>query len=891
MSEKKYVYHFAEGNANMKMLLGGKGANLAEMSRIGLPVPPGFIVTTEACRDFIAQGQQFPAGLKEEVQTAMKQLEGELGRCFGGENDLLLISVRSGSPVSMPGMMDTVLNLGLNDRTVEALAKDSGNETFALDCYRRLLTMFGDVVLGVEHDKFAAIYDSEKHRVGVSFDYQLTPDSLRRIINDYKDLIAAAGAHPFPQDPMEQLFMSIFAVFNSWQNDRAVIYRKLHKIPDDYGTAVNIQAMVFGNMGEGSGSGVAFSRNPSTGEKALYGEYLLNAQGEDIVAGIRTPKPISLLKEELPEIYDQFAEKSDFIEKHYKNMQDMEFTVERGKLWILQTRNGKRTAAASVRIAVNMAEEGLISKEEAIMSVDAGQLSQLLHRQIDPQAEVQVIAAGLPASPGAASGTVVFDSEQAHQMTKNGAKVILVRTETTPDDIQGIVAAQGILTSRGGMTSHAAVVARGMGKCCVCGCEAIKIDYINKVFTVDDLTIKEGDTISIDGTQGHVVLGEVPMVEPELSPEFMQLSKWADDIRTLSVRANADNPADAARAIELGATGIGLCRTEHMFMDPQRLPLVQAMILAENAAQRQEALGKLLPVQQQDFYDIFKTMDGLPVTMRLLDPPLHEFLPDATKLAVEICTMEFTKAPQSEIDEKKRLLDIIETLAERNPMLGNRGCRLGITFPEIYEMQAEAIFHAAAQLCKEGCCPVPEIEIPLISDNRELTYIRKLILRAKDKVEKETGIVVECKIGVMIELPRAALIADELAVQADFFCFGTNDLTQATLGFSRDDAEGTFMPAYLEKKIFIESPFIVIDRTGVGKLMQMAVDNGRSVKPDLLIGICGEQGGEPGSIEFCHLTGLDYVSCSPFRIPIARIAAAQAKIKHEHDIEGDFNTH
>lgn len=864
----------------MKMLLGGKGANLAEMTKIGLPVPPGLIVTTEACRDFIAQGQKLPAGLEDEIKEKIKQLESDLNRQFGGQNNLLLMSVRSGSPVSMPGMMDTVLNLGLNDHAVDVLAKESGNERFALDCYRRLLTMFGDVVLGVEHHKFDSLLETEKKRTGVCFDYELSASSLRKIIVEYKNLIKKESERPFPQDPLEQLFMSVSAVFNSWQNDRAIVYRKLHKIPDDYGTAVNIQAMVFGNMGDACGTGVAFTRNPSTGEKKLYGEYLINAQGEDVVAGIRTPRPIAELGKELPEIYQQFAGICNLMERHYKNMQDIEFTVERGKLWILQTRNGKRTAMAAVKIAVDMVEEGLIAQEEAILSVDAGQLDQLLHRRIDPNAELHVIARGLPASPGAASGAVVFDAEQAYEQAKLGRKVLLVRTETTPDDIQGIVAAQGVLTARGGMTSHAAVVARGMGKSCVCGCESIVINHEKGLFTIGDLIIKEGDVVSIDGSDGRVILGEVPMIDPELSPEFQKISGWADEIRTLGVRANADTPEDAAKSREFGAAGIGLCRTEHMFMAPDRLPIVQEMIMSDNIEARQIALAKLLPIQQEDFYQILKVMDGFPVTIRLLDPPLHEFLPDAATLTTEINALRLSGGDQREIAEKEEILRKVSALTEHNPMLGHRGCRLGITFPEIYEMQARAVLQAAAQLIKEGYNPVPEIEIPLVVDVKELALLREVIINVAEKVMKETGVKVNYKIGTMIEMPRAALLADEVADQAEFFSFGTNDLTQATLGFSRDDAEGSFMPAYLEKKIFDENPFVVIDRAGVGKLMKMAVELGRNTKPDLLIGICGEQGGEPNSIEFSHLAGLDFVSCSPFRVPIARLAAAQAKVNN-----------
>jgi len=886
----KYVYLFEEGNAEMKMLLGGKGANMAEMTNIGLPVPPGLIVTTEACRDFTALGQKFPAGLEDEVKEKIKLLEDKLGKRFGDENNPLLVSVRSGAPVSMPGMMDTVLNLGLNDRTVEVLAKATNNERFAMDCYRRFITMFGDVVMGVEHHKFESILEAQKKKSDVRFDHELTAADLREVIVDYKKLIQQEAGRSFPQEPVEQLFMSVFAVFNSWNNDRAIVYRKLNKIPDDFGTAVNIQAMVFGNMGDDCGTGVAFTRNPSTGEKKLYGEYLINAQGEDVVAGIRTPQPIAALEKDMPEIYRQFADTCKLLEKHYRNLQDIEFTVERGKLWILQTRNGKRTAPAAIKVAVDMVEEGLITKEDAVLRVEAGQLDQLLHRRIDPGAKLDVVTKGLPASPGAASGEVVFDAELAEELAKTGKKLLLVRTETTPDDIHGIVASQGVLTSRGGMTSHAAVVARGMGKPCVCGCEAMRIDYGNKLFTIGDLKIKEGDIVSIDGSNGNVMLGEVPMIDPELSQEFQKILEWADEIRTLGVRANADTPEDAAKSREFGAAGIGLCRTEHMFMAQDRLPIVQEMILASNLEERQVALAKLLPMQQGDFYGILKAMDGFPVTIRFLDPPLHEFLPNAEELVVEITTLRLTNGDKREIDKKEELLRKVRALSEQNPMLGHRGCRLGITFPEVYAMQARAVLQAAAQLIKEGYNPVPEIEIPLVIDVKELAYLRELVINVGEEVMKETGVKIHYTIGTMIEVPRAALLADEVAAQAEFFSFGTNDLTQTTLGFSRDDAEGKFIPAYLEKKIFTDSPFVVLDRFGVGKLMKMAVELGRTTKPDLLIGICGEHGGEPSSIEFCHLAGLNFVSCSPFRVPIARLAAAQAKVNNMPGAKRDFGT-
>ncbi|OPX88099.1 MAG: Pyruvate, phosphate dikinase [Pelotomaculum sp. PtaB.Bin104] len=890
MSKKKYVYLFSEGNAEMKFLLGGKGANMAEMTNIGLPVPPGLTITTEACNDFSAQGQKFPAGLEEEVKEKIIELEAILGKKFGDEANPLLVSVRSGAPVSMPGMMDTVLNLGLNDRTVEAFANNTANERFAMDCYRRFITMFGDVVMGVEHHKFESILEEQKKKTDVRFDHQLSAADLREVIVEFKKLIERETGSSFPQDPVEQLFMSVFAVFNSWNNDRAIVYRKLNKIPDDYGTAVNIQAMVFGNMGDDCGTGVAFTRNPSTGENNLYGEYLINAQGEDVVAGIRTPQSISALGNDMPEIYQQFANICKLLENHYRNMQDIEFTVERGRLYILQTRNGKRTASAAVKVAVDMVDEGLINKEEAILRVEAAHLDQLLHRRIDPSAKLEVVASGLPASPGAASGAVVFDATLAEELAKDGKKLLLVRTETTPDDIHGIVAAQGVLTSRGGMTSHAAVVARGMGKPCVCGCEAMRIDYDSKEFTIGNLVVKEGDVISIDGAAGSVMLGEVPMIDPEISAEFKRILDWADEIRTLGVRANADTPEDAAKSREFGAAGIGLCRTEHMFMAQDRLPIVQEMILASTLEERQVALDKLLSMQQGDFYGILKAMDGFPVTIRFLDPPLHEFLPNAEELMVEITTLRLTNGDQGVIAEKEALLSKVRALSEFNPMLGHRGCRLGITYPEVYAMQARAVLQAAAQLIKEGYNPVPEIEIPLVIDVKELAFLRELVINVGQEVMKETGIDIHYTIGTMIEVPRAALLADEVATQAEFFSFGTNDLTQTTLGFSRDDAEGKFIPAYLEKKILADSPFVVLDRNGVGKLMKMAVELGRSTKPNLLIGICGEHGGEPSSIEFCHIIGLDFVSCSPFRVPIARLAAAQAKVKNMPGAKQDFGT-
>ncbi|MFX4263409.1 pyruvate, phosphate dikinase [Pelotomaculum propionicicum] len=886
----KYVYLFEEGGAGMKNLLGGKGANLAEMTNIGLPVPPGIIITTGACKEFSASGQKFPEGLEEQVKDKIKILESSLGKKFGDKANPLLVSVRSGAPVSMPGMMDTVLNLGLNDITVGALAENTVNERFALDCYRRFITMFGDVVMGIDHSKFERILDRQKLKAQVNFDNQLSGGEWREVIEEYKKLIKRETGDDFPQDPMKQLFMSIYAVFNSWNNDRAVVYRRINKIPDELGTAVNIQAMVFGNMSNDSGTGVAFTRNPSTGEKKLYGEYLINAQGEDVVAGIRTPQPIASLQKEMPVIYSQFEEICRRLENHYRDMQDIEFTVERGKLWILQTRNGKRTAQAAIKVAVDMVNEGLITREEAVLRIEPAQLDHLLHRRIDPEARLNIVARGLPASPGAASGMVVFDADLAEKLGQEGKKLVLVRTETTPDDIHGILYAQGILTSRGGMTSHAAVVARGMGKPCVCGCEALQIDYDKNELKVGNLVIKQGDIISIDGSTGNVITGTVPMIDPGLSAEFQQLLEWADQIRSLGVRANADNPEDAAKARGFGAAGIGLTRTEHMFMAQDRLPVVQEMILSGTLREREEAVNKLLPMQRDDFYGILKAMDGLPVTIRLLDPPLHEFLPDAEELMVEITRLKLTGGDKTEIREREELLRKVRSLSEHNPMLGHRGCRLGLTFPEIYAMQARAIFQATARLVEEGLNPIPEVEIPLVIEVKELAYLRELVDRVASEVKKDSGIDFHYTVGTMIEIPRAALLADEVALEADFFSFGTNDLTQTTLGFSRDDAEGKFMRAYLDQKILADNPFMVLDRKGVGKLMKMAVELGRRTKPDLLIGICGEHGGEPSSIEFCHSIGLDFVSCSPFRVPIARLAAAQTKVRSDRSARQDYST-
>ncbi|ADI02384.1 MAG TPA: pyruvate, phosphate dikinase [Syntrophothermus lipocalidus] len=883
MSRTKYVYLFEEGQADMKSLLGGKGANLAEMTRIGLPVPPGFTITTEACKEYYRLGKEFPPNMMEDALQALQALEEKTGKRFGDRDNPLLVSVRSGAPVSMPGMMDTILNLGLNDVTVEGLASLTGDERFALDCYRRFIQMFSNVVLNIDHAVFDAVMEKYKKRHGLIFDYEIPADGLRSIITEYKGLVLKEAGREFPQDVYEQLQMAIKAVFESWNNQRAIVYRKLNKIPDDLGTAVNVQAMAFGNMGSDSGTGVAFTRNPSTGERELYGEFLVNAQGEDVVAGIRTPTPISKLKDELPQVYEQFTQVCQTLESHYRDMQDIEFTVEKGKLYMLQTRSGKRTAAAAIKIAVDMVKEGLITREEAILRVDPNQINQLLHRQIDSKAQLNVIARGLPASPGAASGKVVFDADEAERLGNEGEKVILVRSETTPDDIHGIVKAQGVLTSRGGMTSHAAVVARGMGKPCVCGCEAIKIDPAGQEFSVGDIVVKKGETISIDGATGNVMLGEVPMIEPTLSEEFETLLKWADDIRKLGVRANADTPEDAAKAREFGAEGIGLCRTEHMFMAQDRLPIVQEMILADTEEARRKALAKLLPMQREDFYGILKAMAGFPVTIRLLDPPLHEFLPGAEELLTEIAEMNARGQNNAVLAEKRSLLKKVYALREFNPMLGHRGCRLGITYPEIYRMQARAIFEAVVKLKKEGIEVLPEVEIPLVMDSSELAMLKREVLEVYEEVKAETGVEFEFAVGTMIELPRACVVADEIAAEADFFSFGTNDLTQTTLGFSRDDAEGKFIPIYLEKKLLKDNPFAVLDRKGVGSLMIMAIEKGRSVNSGLLIGICGEHGGEPSSVEFCHQIGLHYVSCSPYRVPVARLAAAQAAVLYPRE--------
>lgn len=886
----KFVYLFHEGNGNMKETLGGKGANLAEMTRIGLPVPYGFTISTQACNAYYDAGKTIPSLVESQVLGALAALEEKMGKKLGNANNPLLVSVRSGSVFSMPGMMDTVLNLGMNDETVVGMGKLTNNPRFAYDSYRRFIQMFSNVVLDINTYYFEQLLEETREEKGYSSDPEMTAEDWKEVIEGYKGIVKKHTRKDFPQDPKEQLFLAINAVFDSWNNQRAIVYRRLNKIPDHLGTAVNIQSMVFGNMGNDSGTGVAFTRNPSTGEHILYGEYLINAQGEDVVAGIRTPQPIQTLKDEMPAVYKQFSETCKRLEQHYKEMQDIEFTVERGQLFILQTRHGKRTAQAAIRIAVEMVEEGIIDKKTALLRVDPDQLNQLLHRRIDDKYERTLLAKGLPASPGAATGQVVFDADEAEELGNAGKKVILVRPETTPDDIHGIVAAQAIVTSRGGMTSHAAVVARGMGKACICGCDALKIDIKAKQFKVDEKVINYGDVITIDGSTGEIMLGEIPMIEPELSDEFQLLLAWADQERKIAVRANADNPEDAQKAFEFGAGGIGLCRTEHMFMDLKRIPIVQKMILAETYSERKDALAELLPMQQGDFEGIFEAMQGYPVTIRLLDPPLHEFLPDKEELLVEVTKLQILNPSSPELKKKEVLLKKVRQLDEYNPMLGHRGCRLGMVYPEIYEMQAKAIFYAAAKLADKGMDVQPEIMIPLVGHVNELKQMRQLVIDAAVKVQEETGKQFEYTIGTMIEIPRAAITADQIAEEADFFSFGTNDLTQTTFGYSRDDAEGKFLQNYIENKVLAENPFAVLDQDGVGKLVEMGVRLGRETKPTLKTGICGEHGGEKSSIDFCYKTGLDYVSCSPYRVPLARLAAAQATIRHDSNKKEVYTT-
>ncbi|MBE3127099.1 MAG: pyruvate, phosphate dikinase [Candidatus Atribacteria bacterium] len=879
---KKYVYFFDEGKGDMKSILGGKGAGLAEMTRIGLPVPQGFTITTEVCVEYYKNEKKFPQGLEEQIEENLKKLEQVSKKAFGDSKNPLLVSVRSGAPISMPGMMDTVLNLGLNDITIQGVIHNTKNERFAYDSYRRFIQMFGNVVLGIEHDKFEQLLEEIKKEFKVKLDTEIDCEGLKELVEGYKKLVKKETGKDFPQNPELQLKTAIDAVFNSWNTKRAVTYRRINKISDDLGTAVNVQEMVFGNMGEDSGTGVGFTRNPSTGEKEDYGEYLLNAQGEDVVAGIRTPIPLSNLKNDLPEVCEELIKIVTLLEKHYRDVQDYEFTIEKGKLYLLQTRTGKRTAQAALKIAVDMVEEGIISKEEAILRIEPNQLNQLLHRRIDPKAKVEVIAKGLPASPGAAYGKVVFTADEAEELGKEGERVILVRTETTPDDIHGMVEAQGVLTSRGGMTSHAAVVARGMGKACVAGCSALNINTKKGIISVNDLVIKKDEFITIDGGTGEVFIGKVPTIEPKMSKEFETLLSWANKIKRLGVYANADTPEDAKKARELGAEGIGLTRTEHMFMEQDRLPIVQKMIMADTKKSRAEALKKLLPVQKGDFLGILKAMEGLPVIIRLLDPPLHEFLPNLEDTLIEVTTLKLKNIDSAELAKKEKLLETINSLHEVNPMLGLRGCRLGLLYPEIYDMQVEAIIEAAIELTKKGIKVKPEIMIPLVSHINELRPICKRARKIADEKIQSAGVKLEYKVGTMIELPRAALTADKIAEEAEFFSFGTNDLTQTTFGISRDDAEGKFLLKYVEEKILEENPFEVLDREGVGELVKIGTKLGRKTRPNLEVGICGEHGGEPQSVEFCHSVGLNYVSCSPFRVPIARLAAAQAVIKEKN---------
>ncbi len=882
----KWVYTFgdgkAEGKAGLKELLGGKGANLAEMANLGLPVPPGFTIPTSVCTYFYAHDKSYPKELKPQVEKALEHVAKITGKVFGDAKNPLLVSVRSGARASMPGMMDTVLNLGLNDKTVEALAALSGDRRFAYDSYRRFITMYSDVVLGFEHHHFEEILDTFKDSRGYSLDTDLDGDDWVEVVGKYKAAVAREIGKDFPQDPHEQLWGAIGAVFSSWMNARAVTYRKLHDIPESWGTAVNVQAMVFGNMGETSATGVAFTRNPSTGEGKLYGEFLINAQGEDVVAGIRTPQDITedarkqsgsdtaSMEMAMPEAFKELTRIYTLLEKHYRDMQDMEFTVEDGKLWMLQTRSGKRTARAALRIAVELANEGLISKKDAVARIEPASLDQLLHPTIDPNAKRDVVATGLPASPGAAAGEIVFSSDEATKLQADGRKVILVRIETSPEDIHGMHAAEGILTTRGGMTSHAAVVARGMGKPCVSGCGAIRVDYGRGTMTVGNRTFKSGDVITIDGSLGQVLAGQMPMIEPELSGEFGTLMGWADQVRKLGIRVNGDTPADARTAIRFGAEGIGLCRTEHMFFEETRIRTVREMILAEDEQTRRAALSKLLPMQRADFVELFEIMKGLPVTIRLLDPPLHEFLPH-TQAEVE----EVARAMNT---DPRRLADRARELAEFNPMLGFRGCRLAIAYPEIAEMQARAIFEAAVEAGKRtGKAVGLEVMVPLIATKAEFDLIKARIDATAQSVMRETGAKLSYQVGTMIELPRACLLAGEVAETAEFFSFGTNDLTQTTYGISRDDAS-SFLGTYIAKGILEIDPFISVDRSGVGELVKIGVARGRKTRPSLKVGICGEHGGDPASVAFCHEIGLNYVSCSPYRVPIARLAAAQAAL-------------
>ncbi|MFG1499938.1 pyruvate, phosphate dikinase [Halobacteriovorax sp. XZX-3] len=881
----KWVYSFSkektEGNRSMKNLLGGKGANLAEMSALGLPVPPGFTVTTEACIDY-QKANKINEEIKAQVIESLKLVELSTEKTFGGGDNPLLFSVRSGARVSMPGMMDTVLNLGLNDETVEALAKKSGNERFAWDSYRRFIQMYANVVMGMSHSLLESTLEDLKEAKGVDSDTKLDAKDFKNLVKVYKQIIAQETGKAFPTDPMEQLWLAIEAVFGSWNNPRAIKYRQLNNIPGDWGTAVNVQAMVFGNMGDDCATGVCFTRDPSTGDKKFFGEYLVNAQGEDVVAGIRTPAPINecskndsnrnekTLEEYMPKAFAELTELYQQLEKHYKDMQDIEFTIEADKLYLLQTRNGKRTAAAALKIAVDLEKEGIVTKEEAIMQIDPEALNQLLHPRLDPDATKNIIAKGLPASPGAGAGKIVFHSDDATSMHENGVKVILVRQETSPEDIAGMAAAQAILTARGGMTSHAAVVARGMGKPCVAGCSDILVDSKNRTMMIGDKKYVEGDFITLDGGTGEVIEGEVPTLDAEINADFAEFMTWADEIRTLRVRTNADNPEDSETAVKFGAEGIGLCRTEHMFFEPERILAVREMIFADSTIQRERALAKLLPYQKEDFKGIFKALDGMPVNIRLLDPPLHEFLPHSDEEKKELA--EYIDV------EVKTIEDGCERLHEFNPMLGHRGCRLGITYPEIYTMQVTAITQAALESIAEGVDVRPEIMIPLVATAKELSILREILVETINKTKGDKEF--KYKLGTMIELPRAAITAAEIANHADFFSFGTNDLTQTTFGLSRDDA-GRFLTEYISKSVLPNDPFVSLDQEGVGYLVKFATEQGRSANKDIHVGICGEHGGEPQSIDFCHRIGLDYVSCSPYRVPIARLAAAQAVIRNK----------
>ena len=868
----KWVYLFKEGDASMRNLLGGKGANLAEMTNLGLPIPQGFTVTTEACTDYYESGERISHEVEEQIMAALVFLEGLQGKKFGDTEDPLLVSVRSGARASMPGMMDTILNLGLNDVSVEGFAKKTGNPRFAYDSYRRFIQMYSDVVMEVPKSYFEKIIDELKEAKGVHFDTELTAEDLKELIARFKAVYKEAKQEDFPQEPKEQLMGAVKAVFRSWDNPRAIVYRRMNDIPGDWGTAVNVQAMVFGNMGDTSGTGVAFTRNPSTGEKGIFGEYLINAQGEDVVAGVRTPQPITKLAEDLPECYAQFMKIATKLENHYRDMQDMEFTIQEGQLYFLQTRNGKRTAPAALQIACDMVDEGMITREEAVLRIEAKSLDQLLHPTFDTDAlkAGEVIGEALPASPGAAAGKVYFTAEDAKNAHEGGERVILVRLETSPEDIEGMHAAQGILTVRGGMTSHAAVVARGMGTCCVSGCGEIKISEEEKWFELGGHHFVEGDYISLDGTTGKIYKGDIPTKEASITGNFQRIMGWADKFRRLSVRTNADTPEDTANAVRLGAEGIGLCRTEHMFFNPERIPKIRKMILSDNQEAREAALMELLPFQKEDFKAMYKALKGRPMTVRYLDPPLHEFVPtDEADIAALAADMGLS------VQDVKAKCD---ELHEFNPMMGHRGCRLAVTYPEIAKMQTRAVMEAAIEVEREeGFDIVPEIMIPLVGERKELNFVKKIVEETAELVKKEKGSDIQYRIGTMIEIPRAALTADEIAKEAEFFSFGTNDLTQMTFGFSRDDS-GKFLDSYYKAKIYESDPFARLDQTGVGKLVQMAAELGRKTRPDIKLGICGEHGGDPSSVEFCHKVGLNYVSCSPYRVPIARLAAAQAAI-------------